>query len=184
MNSVGYFSSWCSQCTGPRDSERFCWRFWLKRFELDVLNGREKRSMQTHKSQTQTRTWKKRVFVDCQGCVVLLISPLFRVEYECCGGGVIYNTPASAPPPSIHQRGRLRQHTSLTFMGPSDNIEHRIVITYIGLTTVCVCVCVCGLALVKCNLSHRCTLSLKLTLYLYQLQKIWSSVRFKMMPRF
>lgn len=43
-------------------------------------------------------------------------------------------------PFNIHQRARLGQPTSLTFIGPSDSIVHHIVITYIGLTTVYVCV--------------------------------------------
>lgn len=178
MNMVSYFSSWHSQCTGPRDSERFCWRFWLKTFELDMLNGREKRNMQTHRSQRQTRTWKKRVFVGCQGRVALLISPLFRAEYECCSGGVIYNTPASDPPLQ-HSSESEAQATHITYLyGPiwqhRTPHSHHILWPHNS-------VWVCVLALVKCNLSHKCTLSLKLTLYLYQLQKIWSSARFKMM---
>lgn len=129
----GALSVWCWETVTV-----FCWCFWLNRFELDILDGKDKKDIRAHKSQTQTHTGQQKwAFIHCQGCVALLISLSFKKVCECGCAGMIYSQLLI----NIHQRVRAPQPTSLTFIAPiwQYRTPHS---HHIGLTMEYVCVCV------------------------------------------
>lgn len=102
----GALSVWCWETVTV-----FCWCFWLNRFELDILHGKDKKDIRAPKSQTQTHTGQQKwAFIHSQGCVALLISLSFKKVCERGCAGMIYSQLLI----HIHQRVRAPQPTSHT----------------------------------------------------------------------
>lgn len=163
MNMVGYFSPQRSQCLGPRDTECFCWRSWLNGLNWTYCMGKKRKTYKHSKvrhrhGHTQANKSEHSFTVRV---VWPYLSPSHSEAYACVAAEGWCTPRQPLLPFNIHQRVKLGQPTSLTFMGSSDNIVHRIVITYIGFATVCVCVCVCeGTLGVTCraDVLHQCRL--------------------------
>ncbi len=178
-----FFSMALSMCGAKRQ-----WMFLLMLLTKVIWIGhigwaRKERHTSAQKSDTDMDTHKltKVSIHSLSGLRGLTYLPLIQKCMRAMEGWFTPQQPLL--PFNIHQRVRLGQLTSLTFIGPSDSIVHRIVITYIGLTTECVGVYVGGWEHTKCNLSHRCTPSMPLALYLQAASTDLKLCKVKMSPR-
>lgn len=89
----------------------FCWCFWLNRFELDILHGKDKKDRRAHASDTDTHGTTKVSIYSLSGLCGLTYLPLIQKTtwVWLCGDDIL-------PAPHTHSSERKSPATHITYL--------------------------------------------------------------------